>query len=119
MDLVCFFFQAEDGIRDADVTGVQTCALPISADHAIALVGGRAVMVGLDGWQGGEARRSAGGLGARVGSLTVGPAVIASFGDDVYLLPRILPDIPAIKKAGLWIKGIPPGISHPDRIHLG
>src|SRR3989442_4989426 len=27
---VCFFFfQAEDGIRDADVTGVQTCALPI------------------------------------------------------------------------------------------
>src|SRR3989442_4542642 len=28
---VFFFFQAEDGIRDADVTGVQTCALPISA----------------------------------------------------------------------------------------
>src|SRR5215813_14553346 len=27
---VHFFFQAEDGIRDADVTGVQTCALPIS-----------------------------------------------------------------------------------------
>src|SRR5690554_8184627 len=27
-----FFFQAEDGIRDADVTGVQTCALPIWAD---------------------------------------------------------------------------------------
>src|SRR6266699_5753371 len=27
----CFFFQAEDGIRDADVTGVQTCALPILA----------------------------------------------------------------------------------------
>src|SRR3989442_6085697 len=25
-----FSFQAEDGIRDADVTGVQTCALPIS-----------------------------------------------------------------------------------------
>src|SRR5262249_60291698 len=30
---VCvFFFQAEDGIRDWSVTGVQTCALPIS-DH--------------------------------------------------------------------------------------
>src|SRR6266498_4902105 len=28
--LFFFFFQAEDGIRDADVTGVQTCALPIS-----------------------------------------------------------------------------------------
>src|SRR6266705_3169100 len=27
-----FFFQAEDGIRDRTVTGVQTCALPISAD---------------------------------------------------------------------------------------
>src|SRR5207245_8844179 len=26
---VYFFFQAEDGIRDATVTGVQTCALPI------------------------------------------------------------------------------------------
>src|SRR5258707_10736295 len=28
----CFFFQAEDGIRDIGVTGVQTCALPISFD---------------------------------------------------------------------------------------
>src|SRR5215813_13048160 len=35
MSILCvvffFFFQAEDGIRDADVTGVQTCALPISS----------------------------------------------------------------------------------------
>src|SRR5699024_12084763 len=30
-----FFFQAEDGIRDRNVTGVQTCALPIwSGDHS-------------------------------------------------------------------------------------
>src|SRR5215203_6667132 len=28
--MVFFFFQAEDGIRDIGVTGVQTCALPIS-----------------------------------------------------------------------------------------
>src|SRR5699024_11376931 len=28
--LFIFFFQAEDGIRDRNVTGVQTCALPIS-----------------------------------------------------------------------------------------
>src|SRR2546427_8612459 len=28
--VVFFFFQAEDGIRDLTVTGVQTCALPIS-----------------------------------------------------------------------------------------
>src|SRR5437870_8411817 len=31
--LICFFFfQAEDGIRDGHVTGVQTCALPIFYD---------------------------------------------------------------------------------------
>src|SRR6266542_5224540 len=37
-----FFFQAEDGIRDATVTGVQTCALPISMpcfDRGIAIFG--------------------------------------------------------------------------------
>src|SRR5205807_6212910 len=28
-----FFFQAEDGIRDYKVTGVQTCALPISSRY--------------------------------------------------------------------------------------
>src|SRR5690606_40520632 len=32
---VFFFFQAEDGIRDFHVTGVQTCALPIFITHAI------------------------------------------------------------------------------------
>src|SRR5688572_31253538 len=30
-----FFFQAEDGIRDLTVTGVQTCALPISEGHVL------------------------------------------------------------------------------------
>src|SRR5258706_8946709 len=34
-----FFFQAEDGIRDWSVTGVQTCALPISAASAAAVAG--------------------------------------------------------------------------------
>src|SRR5258706_1400920 len=34
MMLVFFFFQAEDGIRDWSVTGVQTCALPISLNVA-------------------------------------------------------------------------------------
>src|SRR5438309_6377601 len=32
MFLFFFFFQAEDGIRDGTVTGVQTCALPIFID---------------------------------------------------------------------------------------
>src|SRR3989449_3983931 len=31
---IFFFFQAEDGIRDVAVTGVQTCALPISVPGA-------------------------------------------------------------------------------------
>src|SRR5205809_3360397 len=34
-----FFFQAEDGIRDVAVTGVQTCALPISTAHFRARLG--------------------------------------------------------------------------------
>src|SRR5437870_10813083 len=34
-----FFFQAEDGIRDGHVTGVQTCALPISRLEFILRVG--------------------------------------------------------------------------------
>src|SRR3712207_8177543 len=36
MYICIFFFQAEDGIRDIGVTGVQTCALPISAWNAAA-----------------------------------------------------------------------------------
>src|SRR5262249_56972593 len=32
--IVYFFFQAEDGIRDWSVTGVQTCALPISGTNS-------------------------------------------------------------------------------------
>src|SRR5260221_7621450 len=34
-----FFFQAEDGIRDHCVTGVQTCALPISTELTSILTG--------------------------------------------------------------------------------
>src|SRR5699024_11941846 len=34
-NLCIFFFQAEDGIRDRNVTGVQTCALPISVYERI------------------------------------------------------------------------------------
>src|SRR2546429_3903073 len=34
-----FFFQAEDGRRDVAVTGVQTCALPISSSAAYAHCG--------------------------------------------------------------------------------
>src|SRR2546422_7816967 len=37
--LYLFFFQAEDGIRDVAVTGVQTCALPISKVRGARVLG--------------------------------------------------------------------------------
>src|SRR5438876_1380197 len=47
--LICFFFffQAEDGIRDGRVTGVQTCALPIFA-VTLAQLGDSTVIVDAD-----------------------------------------------------------------------
>src|SRR5258708_9094758 len=42
-ECVVFFFQAEDGIRDDLVTGVQTCALPILAVRARAQAGAAVV----------------------------------------------------------------------------
>src|ERR1019366_5235571 len=50
-----FFFQAEDGIRDWSVTGVQTCALPILDGHAGAEGDGGALGV--------EGRLADGGFG--------------------------------------------------------
>src|SRR5260370_1977976 len=41
-----FFFQAEDGIRDSSVTGVQTCALPICQEGELAANGAFAAMTG-------------------------------------------------------------------------
>src|SRR5260370_24182268 len=38
--IVFFFFQAEDGIRDSSVTGVQTCALPISLQSTLVIHSG-------------------------------------------------------------------------------
>src|SRR5256886_11441985 len=48
--LYLFFFQAEDGIRDLTVTGVQTCALPISCSARIEVDGKfvEPVAVGVD-----------------------------------------------------------------------
>src|SRR5690349_24211372 len=37
----CFFFQAEDGIRYLYVTGVQTCALPISGCDRLSRIAAR------------------------------------------------------------------------------
>src|SRR2546430_13053762 len=45
--MIFFFFQAEDGIRDLTVTGVQTCALPISqlVEETVERFGGLDVLV--------------------------------------------------------------------------
>src|SRR5215813_15255192 len=45
MQCFLFFFQAEDGIRDADVTGVRTCALPISSLAIRVDAGGEKIFV--------------------------------------------------------------------------
>src|SRR5699024_11218873 len=42
------FFQAEDGIRDRNVTGVQTCALPIITKHGATLLADDAYQAFLD-----------------------------------------------------------------------
>src|SRR3712207_8127995 len=55
-----FFFQAEDGIRDIGVTGVQTCALPISCNY-------RRTGLGDDSYAGGVGGSYACGLLGGVG----------------------------------------------------
>src|SRR5438132_6628985 len=68
--LFFFFFQAEDGIRDHCVTGVQTCALPISRDREDALPG-------IPGADAAGRRRASGARdrpGCAVGPLGPGPA---------------------------------------------
>src|SRR5262249_59813931 len=74
-----FFFQAEDGIRDWSVTGVQTCALPI----CVRVVGGNGGLdnpctanaqtaVATDNANTGRRNRSIGSIGARSEERRVG-----------------------------------------------
>src|SRR5438309_9478684 len=76
-DMLVFFFQAEDGIRDGTVTGVQTCALPIYQVHPIGLRGSLPALSFRSGvpdqacGQGGSAHAARGG-GARSEERRVG-----------------------------------------------
>src|SRR5690348_1770513 len=70
-----FFFQAEDGIRDGRVTGVQTCALPI-LPALDAMPVNKSIYNGLGGSQ--QSKKPAGGRGpanqvTRVNKLKVMP----------------------------------------------
>src|SRR3989449_11531106 len=76
-----FFFQAEDGIRDVAVTGVQTCALPISLCR-------HTLDVFVDG------------LGAAAGDLAL--SVLASAG--VYVGGGIAPRIVAHLRKGAFLR---------------
>src|SRR5439155_11483005 len=45
---IAFFFQAEDGIRDGHVTGVQTCALPILSPKSASTAAGERTLDRID-----------------------------------------------------------------------
>src|SRR5690606_39601248 len=62
----CFFLQAEDGIRDFHVTGVQTCALPILLDGV--------VRAGVDGTVGARVALVCASEGAPVNALAAAVA---------------------------------------------
>src|SRR5256885_181450 len=84
-----FFFQAEDGIRDYKVTGVQTCALPILS-AGIGLAGG------IGGGRGGRERRQLAAVaeiqryGGDDDDGQGGPAHEAGGGDDVRFVGHSL-----------------------------
>src|SRR2546429_6895822 len=64
VDLMSFCFQAEDGIRDVAVTGVQTCALPILWRSAILIVPNSWVLGGNGTQADGVNELEDGGVGA-------------------------------------------------------
>src|SRR5690606_40180222 len=76
---VVFFFQAEDGIRDFHVTGVQTCALPIcNSGNAVRVIAESSEATRLTVEQAGQARESLGQIGGALRNLAVVNASIAS-----------------------------------------
>src|SRR5256886_14847139 len=95
-----FFFQAEDGIRDLTVTGVQTCALPIW-NRAIAVVGepGNSLVAYVGAASGGIWKTEDGGVHWRavfdsepaqaIGALAIPPSahnvVWAGTGETVFI----------------------------------
>src|ERR1019366_10348590 len=85
LNICFFFFQAEDGIRDWSVTGIQTCALPIY--HLIAFLNHRSAPVKVVVWAHnshvGDARATS--MRAR-GELNIGQLARERYGDDALLI---------------------------------
>src|SRR5260221_10222869 len=108
--IIFFFFQAEDGIRDHCVTGVQTCALPISVDAVVTFSGFGAGFGGAGGGGGGAGGACGGGArGVGAGSRRAGPppearranapsAVVSLF--FIPSSPMLRPHPPAPKRWG-------------------
>src|SRR5215510_1610269 len=91
-----FFFQAEDGIRDGHVTGVQTCALPISgSDFGVVLYTALAVAALLD-WT----------TGARESDLRRA-AITAGLAGGCKLMGLLVPALVGVAVLGvlLWRSG--------------
>src|SRR2546425_3244294 len=124
-----FFFQAEDGIRDKLVTGVQTCALPISRfyetfgeDPYLAKVMGAAFVRGLEGTDVGSQDHVAASLKHYMGySFPLsGRDRTPAWIPENYLREYFLPTFDAAVKAGAHtvmvnsaeINGIPGHINH-------
>src|SRR6266446_7925241 len=83
---VSFFFQAEDGIRGYKVTGVQTCALPISIHAAESVSGRPAGSCRCGGQRASEAQRDEAGASATVWQLLVGMRVVAAVATGSFLV---------------------------------
>src|SRR5207245_3738357 len=77
--LIFFFFQAEDGIRDATVTGVQTCALPICWERQPPPAAVTSCAKGIEGCAPGRVTLIAAAAWAKsMASVTVRPAASAA-----------------------------------------
>src|SRR3989449_11670296 len=107
---VFFFFQAEDGIRDVAVTGVQTCALPISFRrdryHSPTVVWGRVVNALLAG------------LARQLPAGDVGAQHAAPLRDAVHRITDAV-DHSGLRHAELWSYAIENGQLVPSRYEIG
>src|SRR5260370_15841794 len=112
-ELVCvlfFFFQAEDGIRDSSVTGVQTCALPIvtsmpaawfiqAAGIDVTHVPYKGIPQGLLDMIGGRVDMGFGAPEAGLGHVKAGKLKMLAVTGDKPI--KSLPDVPTLKEQGI------------------